>query len=40
VTIRRMSLGGGVVMWGVRMSGRRASGAKPPTGRRQIGGCL
>jgi demethylmenaquinone methyltransferase / 2-methoxy-6-polyprenyl-1,4-benzoquinol methylase len=38
VTIRRMSLGGGVVMWGVKMSGRRASRAKPPTARRQAGG--
>jgi demethylmenaquinone methyltransferase/2-methoxy-6-polyprenyl-1,4-benzoquinol methylase len=27
VAIRRMSLGGGVVMWGAKMSGGRASGA-------------
>jgi demethylmenaquinone methyltransferase / 2-methoxy-6-polyprenyl-1,4-benzoquinol methylase len=37
VAIRRMSLGGGVVMWGTRMSGGRASEVKPPTARAQAG---
>jgi demethylmenaquinone methyltransferase / 2-methoxy-6-polyprenyl-1,4-benzoquinol methylase len=37
VTIRRMSLGGGVVMWGVKMSARRASGrSRRPGGGRWV----
>jgi demethylmenaquinone methyltransferase / 2-methoxy-6-polyprenyl-1,4-benzoquinol methylase len=37
VVVRRMSFGGGVVMWGTKRPGGRASGAKPPTARAQAG---